>query len=266
MKVSTSTYYYKSDVQRNSDEALRIKIEAIIELLPDSGYRTVTAKLRESMVINAKRVLRVMRKYGLLANKKRKFIAKTTQSGHNLRKFSNLIKDLQIVRPAQVIVGDVTAFDIRGKDHFLALLMDLHTRENIGMAVSDKNDTALVLACLNDAITQGINFCRTIHHTDSDVRYCSSAYVNRAAECGLTMSMTVGNVYENAHAESLNGTYKRQEINVNEYENKQSAAASLFRFRNIYNTQRPHSSLGNLSPQAFRIKFEAENSKRGLQF
>ncbi len=132
--------------------------------------------------------------------------------------------------------------------------------------VSDKNDTALVLACLNDAMNQGLNFEGAIHHTDSDVRYCSAAYVNRAKESGLRMSMTVGNVYENAHAESLNATYKRQEINVNEYDNKQAAAGYLFRFKKIYNTQRPHSSLGNLTPQAFRLKFEAENAKKGLQF
>lgn len=98
-----------------------------------------------------------------------------------------------------------------------------------------------------------------IHHTDADVRYCSDAYVAQATELGLTMSMTVGNVYENAHAESLNKTFKRQEINVNEYPHKQGAAESLFRFKRIYNEERPHSSLGNLTPIRFRKNFEAKN-------
>lgn len=266
MKMSPSTYYYVSSVAEQADAELRIEIESVIDLLPDSGYRSVTAKLREKMRINPKRVLRVMRKYNLLCRKSRKFSVKTTQSGHKLQKFPNLVKDLIVEQPAQVLVGDVTAFDIRGKDHYLALLMDLFTRENVGMAISDKNDTALVLACLNDAASHPSGIRGAIHHSDADVRYCSAAYVMRASELGLTISMTVGNVYENAHAESLNKTFKRQEINVNEYPNKHGAAESLFRFKQIYNTERPHSSLGNLPPAVFRRNFEAKNSKRGLQF
>lgn len=266
MKMSASTFYYASSVNERADEELRIEIESVIDLLPDSGYRSVTAKLREKMCINPKRVLRVMRKYDLLCRKTRKFSVKTTLSRHKLQKFPNLITGLQVVRPAQVLVGDVTAFDIKGKDHYLALLMDLFTRENIGMAISDKNDTALVLASLNDAASHPSGIRGAIHHSDADVRYCSSAYVTRATDLGLTMSMTVGNVYENAHAESLNKTFKRQEINVNEYPHKHGAAESLFRFKRIYNTERPHSSLGNLPPAVFRKNFEVKNRERGLQF
>ncbi len=59
-----------------------------------------------------------------------------------------------------------------------------------------------------------------IHHTDTDVRYCSAQYTAAAFELELNLSMTLGNVYENAHSESLNKTIKRQEINVNEYKGK----------------------------------------------
>lgn len=266
MKMSPSTFYYSSSASESADEALRIEIESVIRLLPDSGYRAVTAKLREKMQINTKRVLRVMRKYDLLCRKTRKFSVKTTQSGHKLCKFPNMLKDVKVERPAQILVGDVTAFDIQGKDHYLALLMDLFTRENVGMAISDKNDTALVLACLDDAAAHPSGIRGAIHHTDSDVRYCSAEYVARATALSLTMSMTVGNVYENAHAESLNKTFKRQEINVNEYPHKLGAAESLFRFKRIYNTERPHSSIGNLTPAAFRRNFEARNREKGLQF
>lgn len=265
MKMSTSTYYYKSAKTEEKDLALRGQIERVIELLPESGYRPVTAKLRETMQINGKRVLRVMGKYDLLCRKSRKFKVKTTQSNHRLRKYANILKDTKIAAPRQALVGDVTAFDIQGRDHYLALLMDVFTRENLGMAVSDKNDTALVLACLNDAAGSDPDIRGAIHHTDTDVRYCSALYVARASELGLTMSMTVGNVYENAHAESLNGTYKRQEINVSDYADKFVAAQSLFRFKSVYNTERPHSALGMLPPAVFRKNFERKRAERGLQ-
>ena len=172
MKMSRSTYHYKSKKKNDEDEILCREIEAIIEMLPESGYRPVTAKLREKMQINSKKVLRVMRKYQLLCTKERVFHKKTTHSGHKLKKYSNLLKDITIEKPRQAIVGDVTAFDVCGVDHFLAHLMDLFSREVLGIAISDKNNTDLVLACLEDAAQCYPDIRGAIHHTDTDVRYC----------------------------------------------------------------------------------------------
>jgi len=255
MKMSRSTYHYKSIKKNDEDEILCREIEAIIELLPESGYRPVTAKLREKMQINPKRVLRVMRKYQLICTKVRVFHKKTTQSGHKLKKYPNLLKDKIIDKPRQAIVGDVTAFDVCGVDHFLAHLMDLFSREVLGIAISDKNNTDLVLACLDDAAQCYPDIRGAIHHTDTDVRYCSTRYIEAANSLNLKISMTLGNVYENAHSESLNKTFKRQEINVNDYKNKTMAAHSIFRFRDIYNSQRPHSALGMMAPAVFTKNF-----------
>ena len=207
-----------------------------------------------------------MRKYNLLCNKTKGFRKPTTQSGHHLRKYPNLIKCLKVERPRQVIVGDVTAFDIRGVDHYLALLMDLCSRETLGIAVSNKNDTALVLGCLQNAADNFQGIRGSIHHTDTDVRYCSEKYIEAAKALDLEISMTLGNVYENAHAESLNKTFKRQEININDYANKYSAALSIFRFKEIYNNYRPHSALGMLAPSVFMNNYMKENLKKDVQF
>jgi transposase InsO family protein len=266
MKMSRSTYHYKSKKRNDEDEILCREIEAIIELLPESGYRPVTAKLREKMKINPKRVLRVMRKYQLLCTKTRGFHKKTTQSGHKLKKYPNLLKDTITDKPRQAIVGDVTAFDVCGVDHYLAHLMDIFSREVLGIAISDKNNTDLVLACLEDAAQCYPEIRGAIHHTDTDVRYCSARYIEAVNKLDLQISMTLGNVYENAHSESLNKTLKRQEININEYKNKKMAAQSIFRFRDIYNNQRPHSALGMLAPAVFTKNFKQENLNKGVQF
>ena len=136
----------------------------------------------------------------------------------------------------QVVVGDVTAYDVRGKDHYCASLMDLHNREVIGIAVSDKNDTALVLSALEEAHRNRPNLKGCIHHTDADVRYCSNEYINRLNKLEMRISMCVGNAYENAYAESFNKTIKRQEINISEYDSKEESAKSIFRFIDIYNS------------------------------
>lgn len=248
MGMNISTYYYQCIEKNSEDKVISEKIEKYIELMPESGYRPTTAFLNKSMVINHKKVNRIMRDFNLLCRKKRKFNTKTTDSGHGLKKYINIAKEIETTDINQVIVGDVTAYDVRGKDHFLASLIDRHSRRAIGKAVSDKNNTELLLAALEDAKSTRGNLEGCIHHTDSDVRYCSNDYIEKLKSYKMKISMCVGNVYENAHAESFNGTIKRQEINISDYDDKKESAKSIFDFVNKYNTIRPHSSLQNLTP------------------
>jgi len=250
--MSMSTYYYKPKRDRSGDLLIRDKISLIIEKLPESGYRPVTTILNsEGILINHKKTLRIMHENGLLCIKKRRFAKGTTDSRHKYLKYPNIAKDIVTDNVNQVVVGDVTAYDINGKDHYLAQLMDRHNREIIGRAVSDKNDTALVLSALEDACRNRV-LKGCVHHTDADVRYCSKEYIDRLEKTELKISMCVGNAYENAHAESLNKTIKRQEINVSDYCSKEESAESIFRYIDLYNSYRPHSSLGNMTPVQFK--------------
>ena len=248
MGMSISTYYYQCTEKDSDDKMIAHEIEKYIELIPESGYRPTTVFLNKSMLINHKRVNRIMREFNLLCRKKRKFKTKTTDSRHGLKKYSNIAKDAETTDINQVIVGDVTAYDVKGKDHYLASLLDRHNRRVIGKAVSDKNNTELLLAALDNAARTRGNLEGCIHHTDSDVRYCSTDYINKLKFYKMKISMCVGNAYENAHAESFNGTIKRQEINISEYDDKYESAKSIFNYIDKYNTIRPHSSLQGLSP------------------
>jgi putative transposase len=254
MGLSVSTYYYRK-IDKNPEDMMIVKeIEKYIEDVPESGYRPVTVHLNRTVLINHKKVNRIMRENNLLCRKKKKYRSKTTDSRHGLTKYKNLIREFETTDINQLIVGDVTAYDAKGKDHYLATLMDRHNREVIGAAVSDKNNTELVLAALEDAIqNRGFeNLKGCIHHTDSDVRYCSDAYIERLNSVNMKISMCVGNAYENAHAESFNSTIKRQEINASDYESKEESAQSIFDFIEKYNLIRPHSSLNGFTPAEYR--------------
>ena len=258
--MSLSTYYYKSHATHNEDEIIKQEIEKIIEKIAESGYRPVTVILqRQGFNINHKRVNRIMRENGLSCRKTKRYVPATTDSRHKYLKYPNIAKDVITDNINQVVVGDVTAFDINGKDHFLAELMDRHNREVIGKAVSDKNDTELVLSALEDAC-QNRDLKGCIHHTDADVRYCSKDYIDRLNGIGMNISMCVGNAYENAHAESFNKTIKRQEINISDYDSKEEAASSIFNFIELYNNYRPHSSLGKMTPAEYRELLDEKNA------
>ncbi len=267
LAMSISTYYYKIKITSDEDKIIKKAIEDIIETLPESGYRSVTILLnRQGFKVNHKRAHRIMKESGLLCRKTKRYVPATTDSRHKYMKYPNIAKDVVTDDINQVIVGDVTAYDVKGKDHFLAELMDRHNREIIGKAVSDKNDTALVLRALEDA-SRNRDLKGCIHHTDADVRYCSKAYTDLLGKIEMKISMCVGNAYENAHAESFNKTVKRQEINISDYDNKVESAISIFRFIEVYNNYRPHSSIGNMTPVEYRMALEdKKNTESTLQF
>jgi putative transposase len=252
-----STYYYWSDARErrtNEDAVIREKIEKIVELLPQSGYRPVTIILNRKVKIGRKKTARIMRENGLECRKKKAFKPVTTDSRHKLKKYPNLLacKD---DRESQTLVGDVTYYDIRGKNYYCAHLLDLTNREPVGIAVSDRLDSDLVCEALRMAIRKRGNLAGYIHHTDSDSRYCSKEYIDLLKTTEAAISMCCGSAYENAHSESFNGVLKRQEININEYRTKEESARSIFAFVEKYIYMRPHTALGGLTPSEHRKKY-----------
>ena len=264
MDMSISTYYYKSNGKRSGEDQLLLgKIEEIIEKLPACGYRKLTSLLhKEGLQVNHKRVYRIMRQNGLLYRKKRRRRSYTTDTSHKLRRYPNLLAQIGGVHaPAQALVGDVTAYDVKGRTYYAASLMDLYSRRVLGCAVSSRNNTALVIEALKQAKGNRGSLEGCIHHTDSDVRYCSYAYVSLLSSYGMRISMCVGNAYENAYAESWNATLKREEIGINEYGSGFASAEGIFSYVKKYNEYRSHASLSNQSPMEFEENFNKCNNR-----
>ena len=227
----------------------------VIEDFPGSGQGTIKIELaKKGHKVNKKRIARIMRENNLVSKKINKFRVATTNSNHRLKKYPNITKDIEINNINKLIVGDVSQFSNKGKDYYIATLMDVCNREVIGCSISKKNDTNLVLSALEDAIlNRGLSYLKgCIHHTDTDVRYCSQAYVNILMKINMKISMCKGNAYENAHAESLFKTIKYQEINISEYMNDRDMVSKIFSYIRKYNERRPHSALNGLSPLEYK--------------
>jgi transposase InsO family protein len=195
-----------------------------------------------------------MRENNLISKRTNKFRVATTNSSHSLKKYPNITKNITINNINKLIVGDVSQFSNKGKEYFIATLMDVCNREVIGCSISRKNDTNLVLSALEDAVgNRGKSILEgCIHHTDTDVRNCSKTYINRLTELKMKISMCKGNAYENAHAESLFKTIKYQEINISEYSNEKEMIFNIFSYIKKYNERRPHSSLRGMIPIEYK--------------
>jgi putative transposase len=253
-----SSYYYRA--QQPDETELRAAIEEVATEWPTYGYRRVTAQLRrEGRVVNHKRVRRLMGEMDLQIKSTRK-TRKTTNSQHHYPRYPNLVGDLEIVRPDQVWVCDITYIRLRYEFVYLAVIMDVFTRCIRGWYLGRSLDQSLTLLPLHRALAH--HRAPRIHHSDQGVQYASTAYTQILQDANVQISMAeVGASWENGYAERLLRTVKEEEVDLSDYEDYNDARHQLGRFLDeVYMHKRIHSSLGYLTPAEFESQWLAEQS------
>lgn len=256
-ELSVSGYYYRSKrdpVERARQDAdLRDKIEAIQTSNPKYGYRRVMWEFRRSKKrVNAKRIRRVMRRYGLFAQVKRAYV-QTTDSRHGFGVYPNLVKDREPDGPNRIWVADITYIRIATCFVYLAVILDLFSRKVIGWALSQSLQHELSLEALKMAIEQRQPPDGCIHHSDRGVQYACDEYVQLLTANGFQISMSrSGNPYDNAYAESFMKTLKHEEVSLWEYETMADVVERIPYFiEEVYNKKRLHSSIGYMPPEEY---------------
>lgn len=181
--------------------------------------------------------------------KKRRRRTKTTYSQHWLRKYPNLIKELNVTRPEQLWVSDITYIRVGKEYNYLSLITDAYSRRIMGYCLHRTLDTKGCLNALKMALHKRSGMDKLIHHSDRGIQYCSFDYTLTLKELGIEISMTEnGDPYENALAERINGILK-DEFNLSDtFQNHSYAAKAVEEKVNIYNTMRPHASCNYLTP------------------
>jgi len=142
----------------------------------------------------------------------------------------------------------------------VAFVVDVFSRFVVGWQLSQRIDTTLALAALEQALCARQPASGLLHHSDQGVQYASAAYVARLGAVGAQSSIAAaGNPYENATAERFFRTLKHEEVYLNDYRTFAGAAANLDRFLgDVYNTKRLHSALGYQPPAEFALAYAAE--------
>ncbi len=190
----------------------------------------------------------VLRKHKMLTLRK-KHRMRTTNSHHRFYKYSNIIKDIEVTKPNQVWVSDITYIRTVKGFCYLALITDMYSRRIVGYDLSDSLELNGCVRALNKAIYQTKNVKQLIHHSDRGIQYCSNVYTQILKRKKIDISMTEENhCYENAMAERVNGILKDEFYLDQTFTNVQQAKRAAKNAINLYNEIRLHLSLDYKTP------------------
>lgn len=257
--VSTSGYYdYKKrgiSAHDRADLALVPMIHAEFRKhTRGCGSRMVLGALRaQGCATSRKRVVRLMAEENLCHRLKRRYV-RTTQSKHERPVAPNVLaRSFEVGAPNKVWASDITYVYTRGGWAYLAVVLDLGSRKVVGWNVAQTMEESLVLAALQQALEQRNPPPGLVQHSDRGTQYAGRAYQQLLAEHDIVCSMSRrGNCWDNACVESFFSTLKRELPNDHVFEDWREVERAVFAYVEAhYNTRRPHSALGYLTPNEY---------------
>ena len=240
--------WYDEPLRTESEENLRLmrQIDELYLKRPFYGYPRMTLWLRQKgWVVNEKRVARLMRRMGLQATLPGSHTSRS-HSGHEV--YPYLLKGLEIKAPNEVWGADITYVPVRRGYLFLVAIMDWFSRYVVAWELSNSLDSGFCVEALRRALRR--YGAPRISNTDQGSQFTSADYLGVLKQAGVQISMdSRGRALDNAFIERLWRSVKYEDIYLRDYADAVAVREGLGRYFRFYNTERPHSALGNRTPQ-----------------
>jgi len=259
LRISKQSFYQMLKRRRFKQE----ETEQIIHLVrqvrndhPRMSARDIYRKVNPSF-LGRDQFEQICYENGLRVKQKKNFRRTTDSTG--VTRFPNYLKEIEVTCVNQVFVSDITYYEMGNRFYYLTFIMDLYNREIVGYSASDNMRTeSTTLPALTMAIKLrgSENLKGTIIHSDGGGQYYSTDFRSVTGDLQMINSMAE-EVYENPHAERLNGIIKNNYLYPYGPENFSSLKKSLKKAVWMYNNEKPHSSLRGNTPINYRKKVNA---------
>lgn len=239
--ISRRSLYYVPK-QPAKDWHTKQLIEATLRDHPSYGHKRLALYLN----INKKRVLRVMKLFGI------KPYRRVTPKAYKKPKDSVFPNLLMVEEPrgiGDIYASDFTCLKFKGRWVYVATVIDVFSREIVGVSVLTTHNTQLVLNALASAVLHRPP--PRIIHSDQGSEYTSADYTKFVQSLGIQQSMSApGCPWENGYQESFYKGFKLDLGDPNRHETLGELVAAIYQTLNYYNERRLHSAL-RLSPRQF---------------
>lgn len=260
MRVSRSGFYdyLNRDTSENNkglgEAALINRIKEIFaEYRASCGSRRMVKHLlNEGYQIGRYKVRRIMRQLGLIAKTPTRFKL-TTDSKHSLPVAANVLdRKFDVESPNSVWTADISYVWTFEGWLYLAVVMDLHSRQIVGWAMNERMKTQLVLDALAMAYWKRKPSKGLLHHSDRGSQYASHDYQKQLMNYGMIPSMSrKGNCWDNAPTERFFRSLKSERLTGLRFFTRNEAKNEILDYITFYNSIRLHSTLGYLTPMAY---------------
>ena len=264
--LRSSTKDDRKPVRRgSSNDALLAHIKAIhAQVKAEYGWPQMWKELlARGIRVGKERVRKLMAQHGIKARTKRKFKA-TTNSAHDTPVAANLIKrDFAPAVPNAVWTTDITYIATDEGWLYLAVMLDLFSRQVVGWSIGARMTKKLVTDALRMGWFRRRPAAGLIVRSDRGSQYCSREFQDALAAYGMRSSMSrKADCWDNAPTESLWGSLKRARLHGRRFATRQAAQSDVMDWLAFYNATRLHSTLGYVSPMQFERNWLAAQTKK----
>lgn len=244
--ISRSSLYYTPKGESDLNLRLMREIDEQYLKTPWYGARQMVRHLKRiGYKVGRKRIRRLMRQMGLRA------IApgpETSRRNKAHAVYPYLLRDLKITEANQVWCADVTYIPLAHGFVYLAAIMDWHSRHVLAWRLSTTQDTQMCLEALEAAIER--YGAPEIFNTDQGSQFTSKEWIKALNEAGIRISMDgKGQWVDNVFIERLWRSLKYECVYLNAFDSVRDAAEGIGTWLCYYNAERPHSSLGDRTPE-----------------
>jgi len=261
--VTRSRYYAHlkdGECQRKQEDKKLVPLIKAAFIASDSTYGS--GRIREDLYdqglrVGKNRVWRLMRENGLRVKTTKRFKV-TTNSDHKRPVAPNLVEQkFTAAAPDRLWTGDITYIWTAEGWLYLAVILDVFSRQIVGWSMDVRMKDDLVIAAFKNALVRRRPTTQFIVHSDRGSQYCSKRYRALIKRAGGLQSMSkTGCCYDNAITETFFGTLKRELVHHCTFTTRQEAQSRIFRYiEGFYNRKRKHSAIGYLAPEQYEQKF-----------
>lgn len=228
---------YRSLRLPEKDLQLKQQIEEVHRRHPAYGHRRVSLSLQ----VNRKRVRRVMHQFDLKPPRRCVRFSCTQAVPHH--QYPNLLKGYTVTRPHEVWCSDVSGFKFQGKFWYLATVIDIYTRQVVGVQVGKHHESQLVLGALKEALAT-TQMVPSYFHSDQGAEFLAQICVDFLEAQGIQVSVSdKASPWQNGYQESFFGRLKEEFGDIRRFERSGALIEALYQQVHYYNHERIHTAL-----------------------